>query len=194
MALSQLQLKKFEKTFDNKTVIFKQGGDGTDLYVMVKGSVSVLVGIKKVAEIREPGTYFGEMSMLLGQPRSATIVTNEVSTFLIIPPQSLGAIINEAGLKLAKTLAQRIKDTTDKLVKSQDEKTTMDLRYRSEYQKLVKVVACVQMQSKLPQVKSLLDYSKKASTLATGGAPPVLDDMHMDDFLKKAVAQFKNKV
>ncbi len=190
----QLQLKKLEKTFDSKTVIFKQGGEGTDLYIMVRGSVSVLIGIKKVAEIKEPGSYFGEMGPLLGTPRTATIVTNEVSTFMIIPAKNLGLIVNEAGIKLAKILAQRVSDTTQKLIKAQDEKNELDLRNRSDYQKLVKVMACVKEQSKLPQVGSLLDYSRRMSGLSTGGYPPVMDEMHMDDYLKKAVSQYQHKV
>ena len=193
MGLSLLQLKKFEKTFDSKTVIFKEGGEGTTLYIMVRGSVSVLKGIKKVAEISEPGTYFGEMSPLLGIPRTATILTNEVSTFMVIPAGALGTLINDMGMKLAKVLAERIDATTKSLVAVQDEKNDIDLKSRTEYQKLVKVINCASQQSKLPQMKSLYEYSKKMSYLAAGGRAPQLDEMHMDDFLKKAVRTFKHK-
>lgn len=193
MALSALQLKKLEKTFDAKTVIFKEGGEGTTLYIMVKGSVSVLIGVKKVAEISEAGSYFGEMSPLLGKPRTATIVTNEVSTFMIIPAEILCKLVNDMGMKLSKVLAGRVDQTTQNYIKAQDEKNELDMRCRNDYQKLVKVINCVYQQSKLPQVKSLLDYSNKMSFLATGGYAPNLDEMHMDDFLKKAVKQFKYK-
>lgn len=194
MALSKLQLKKFEKTFDRKTVIFKEGGEGTTLYIMVKGSVAVLKGVKKVAEISEPGTYFGEMSPLLGKPRTATILTNEVSTFMVIPAQAMGTLINDMGMKLAKVLAQRIDETTEKFVSIQDEKNELDLKARGEYQKLIKVINCLSQQTKLPQIKSLLEYSKKMSYLATGGFDPQLDEMHMDATIKKAFNAFKHKV
>jgi CRP-like cAMP-binding protein len=194
LGLSLLQLKKFEKTFDSKTVIFKEGGEGTTLYIMVKGSVSVLKGIKKVAELSEPGTYFGEMAPLLGEPRTATIVTNEISTFMVIPSQALGSLINEMGMKLATVLAGRVQKTTNQLVQAQDEKRDLDNKCRTEYQKLVKVIGCASLQSKLPQMKSLHDYAKKCSFLATGGYPPQLDELHMDDFLKKAVQANKHKV
>lgn len=194
MSLASLKLKKFEKTFPAKTVIFKEGNEGTELYIMVKGSVSVLKGIKKVAEIKDKGTYFGEMSPLLGAPRSATIVTNEPSTFMIIPAKVLQAMINDMGWKLANLLAQRVADTTQKLVAAQDEKNDQDMRARNDYQKLCKVIDCVAAQSKLPQVKSLAQYARKMSYLATGGYTPTLDEMHMDDFLKKAVSMFRDKV
>lgn len=194
MAIADLKLKQYQKTFDSKTVIFKEGGEGTDLYILIKGSVSVLKGVKKVAEIAAAGSYFGEMSPLLGTPRSATIVTNEVSTFMIIPAKSLSVLINDAGLKLAKLLAGRVGETTQKLVKAQDDKNELDLRCRGDYQKLVKVIACIYMQSKLPQLKSLLDYSKKMSGLATGGYVPQWDEMHMDEYIKKSSEMFWNKV
>lgn len=194
MGISAAQLKKLEKTFDSKTVIFKEGGEGTALYIMVRGSVSVLIGVKKVAEISDPGSYFGEMSPLLGKPRTATIVTNEVSTFMIIPAQVLGQLVNEMGIKLAKVLAGRVDQTTQNFIKIQDEKNDLEMRCRNDYQKLAKVISCVYQQSKLPQVKSLVDYASRMSFLATGGYAPELDEMHMDDFLKKAVKQFKYKV
>jgi CRP-like cAMP-binding protein len=194
LGLSLLQLKKFEKTFDTKTVIFKEGGEGTTLYILVKGSISVLKGVKKVAEINEMGTFFGEMSPLMGAPRTATIVTNEVSTFMVIPSQAIGALINDMGMKLAKALAERLASTTDQMVAAKDEKRDFDLRCRGEYQKLMKVIGCASEKSRLPQIKSLYDYSRKASFLATGGPSPQLDEMHMDDFIKKAVREYKHKV
>lgn len=193
MGLSKLQLKKFEKTFDKKTVIFKEGGEGTTLYILVKGSVAVLKGVKKVVDIAEPGTYFGEMSPLLGKPRTATIITNEVSTFMVIPSQAMGTLINDMGMKLAKVLAERIDNTTQQLVAAQDEKNDADLKARTEYQKLVKVINCMSMQTKLPQMKELYEYSKKMSYLATGGNTPMLDEMHMSPNIKKAVNAFKHK-
>jgi len=193
LGLSLTQLKQFEKTFDKKTVIFKEGGEGTTLYILVKGSLSVLKGIKCVAQITESGTFFGEMSPLLGKTRTATIITNEISTFMVIPAQAMGSLINDMGIKLAKVLAQRLDATTMDLIAARDEKNELDLRCRGEYQKLVKVISCIYEQSKLPAVKSLLDYSKKMSFMATGGRLPLLDEMHMDPFLKKAVSQFKHK-
>jgi len=194
LGLSKLQLKKFEKTFDKKTVIFKEGGEGTALYIMVKGSVSVLIGVKKVAEISEPGSYFGEMSPLLGKPRTATILTNEVSTFMVIPSQAMPVLINDMGLRLSKILAERVDKTTQDLVAAQDEKNELDLKTRGEYQKLVKVINCLAQQTKLPQIKELFEYSKKMSYLATGGYEPQLDEMHMGGTIKKAVTTFKHKV
>lgn len=190
---ADLKLKQFQKTFESKTVIFKEGGEGTDLYILVKGSVSVLKGIKKVAEIKDPGSYFGEMSPLLNTPRTATIVTNEISTFMIIPAKNLNVLINDAGIKLAKILAGRVGDTTQRLVKAQDERNEADLRARGDYQKLVKAIACVFAQSKLPQVKSLLDYSRQMSNLATGGYMPQREEMNMDEYLLKTTAQYWNK-
>jgi CRP-like cAMP-binding protein len=191
MGLSTLQLKNFEKTFDRKTIIFKEGGEGKTLYILMKGSVSVLKGVKKVAEISESGTFFGEMSPLLGTTRTATIITNEVSTFTVIPSQALNTLINDMGIKLSKVLAERLADTTNKMVSAKDENRNLEMRCRSDYQKLVKIIACASEKSKLPQIKSLYEYSKKASFLAKGGADVQIDEMYMDDFIKKSFREYQ---
>lgn len=194
MGFSLLQLKKFEKTFDNKTVIFKEGGEGDTLYILTKGSVSVLKGIKKVAEIDQPGTFIGDMSPLLGVPRTATIVTNEVTALIVIPSSVLGTLVNDMGLKLSQVIAERLQKTTTDWVTAQNEKKDLDTNCRAEYQKLMKIIGCVYEQFKIPQIKSLYDYSRKASFLATGGYAPQIDEMHMDDNIKKAFRNFKHKV
>ena len=55
--------------------IVREGEDGQSMFVVVSGSVSVVLEPSRdeVARI-ERGGYFGEMSLLTGEPRSATVV------------------------------------------------------------------------------------------------------------------------
>jgi small-conductance mechanosensitive channel/CRP-like cAMP-binding protein len=58
--------------------LFKQNDAGNDFYIICKGQVDVLVTAPGGAEERKvatlgPGDFFGEMSALTGQPRTATI-------------------------------------------------------------------------------------------------------------------------
>jgi CRP-like cAMP-binding protein len=55
--------------------IVRQGEEGQSMFVILSGSVSVVLGPSRdeVARI-QPGGYFGEMSLLTGEPRSATVV------------------------------------------------------------------------------------------------------------------------
>ena len=55
--------------------IVRQGEDGQSMFVVLSGSVSVVLepSREEVARI-EPGGYFGEMSLLTGEPRTATVL------------------------------------------------------------------------------------------------------------------------
>jgi small-conductance mechanosensitive channel len=55
--------------------IVRQGDPGQSMFVVAEGSVSVVIEDtrKEVARI-EAGGYFGEMSLLTGEPRSATVL------------------------------------------------------------------------------------------------------------------------
>jgi CRP-like cAMP-binding protein len=57
--------------------LFKQGDPGETFYVICRGKVDVLIdlpdGTKKSVATLGPGDFFGEMSALTGQPRTATI-------------------------------------------------------------------------------------------------------------------------
>ena len=58
-----------------KGPIFREGDDGSTMFVIKSGRVMItknMYGIMvKIAELG-PGDHFGEMSLLEGQPRSAT--------------------------------------------------------------------------------------------------------------------------
>ena len=62
---------KFKRAAGSKLV--EEGATDAGLQLIVSGSAQVSVGGKQVAELSE-GEYFGEISMLDGQPRSATVV------------------------------------------------------------------------------------------------------------------------
>jgi len=52
----------------------------------------VFIGGKKVADINEPGTVIGEMALLLGETRSATIKAITESNLTIVKPENLKSV------------------------------------------------------------------------------------------------------
>lgn len=61
------------KVLDTGTVLLTEGSTSGQLYVLSEGSVEVLRGDTQVAVIGEPGAVFGEMSVLLNRPHTATV-------------------------------------------------------------------------------------------------------------------------
>ncbi len=57
---------------EEKHEIIKQGENGEDMFVILRGEVEVIIDGKVVSELK-PGQYFGEMSLIDKSPRSATI-------------------------------------------------------------------------------------------------------------------------
>jgi|GEM_PF-3136157 CRP-like cAMP-binding protein len=101
--------------YDKDTILFEQGDRSDEIYLLDAGSVAVWVDGILVSKIDERGTYIGELSVLTGLPRSATIKTLEPCRFSVIPGARLEAAVHQAptfGYKLAVMLAQRLKKTT----------------------------------------------------------------------------------
>lgn len=65
------------------SVIAKEGEPGAGLFVIDKGEADVTIGGRKVNHLRE-GEFFGEMALLDGGPRTATVVaTTDISLFAL---------------------------------------------------------------------------------------------------------------
>jgi hypothetical protein len=63
------------KALAGKTIV-RQGDPGSDLYLIVQGSLDVWVDGTKVNTMG-PGGHFGEIALVSGQMRSATVVARE---------------------------------------------------------------------------------------------------------------------
>jgi small-conductance mechanosensitive channel/CRP-like cAMP-binding protein len=100
--------------------IVRQGEDGQSMFVVMSGAVSVVLepSREEVARIQSGG-YFGEMSLLTGEPRSATVlavddvVVVEIGANLFrrmgaVHPEAIerigiAAMVRRAGLEKVKT-------------------------------------------------------------------------------------------
>ena len=82
--LSVEEMEKFIEYMEKEevaagAVIIKQGDDGNYFYVVEKGEFSFLVDGKLVGSSKE-GASFGELALLYGSPRAATVQASSAAT------------------------------------------------------------------------------------------------------------------
>jgi small-conductance mechanosensitive channel len=63
--------------------IVRSGDQGTSLFVILEGAVSVRRNDSVLAEL-EPGGFFGEMALLTGDPRKADVIAKTHATCLVV--------------------------------------------------------------------------------------------------------------
>ena len=106
-------------------VVFREGDTGDAWYVLYRGAIEVLkhgaTGEKKITELG-PQACFGEISILDGSPRSATIRVTEDSVAFRIPREAFGELLDDDHLvaykllhQMAILLAERQRTTTLRL-------------------------------------------------------------------------------
>jgi CRP-like cAMP-binding protein len=94
-------------------VVLREGGRDGRIFVLISGTVAVMKGDVRVTRIRNPGALFGEMSVLLGMPYSATVVAETpVRMRLVQDGEAFLRSTPEVALHAARLLAQRLHDTT----------------------------------------------------------------------------------
>jgi|SRR6516162_1336943 len=75
-----------ERSFPEGGWVMRQGDTGTGLFIVVDGEVGVVVDDEERATLAT-GSFFGEVSVLLGEPVTADIVVRKPLRCLVIPPQ-----------------------------------------------------------------------------------------------------------
>ncbi|MBW4553740.1 MAG: cyclic nucleotide-binding domain-containing protein [Aphanocapsa sp. GSE-SYN-MK-11-07L] len=116
-ALTRLAASLQEVNFPANHLILKQGTVSGKLYVLLTGRVQVRVGNAPLT-VLGPGAHFGEISLFDGQPHSASIVTLEPSTCLVLGRQQMHQAIAdspELGLSLIRGLVSRIRYLNERL-------------------------------------------------------------------------------
>jgi CRP/FNR family cyclic AMP-dependent transcriptional regulator len=98
-------------------IVLEQGGISGHLLVLIQGEVEILRDDVRVAKASTPGAVFGEMSVLLETPFTATVRALKPSSFAVIenPRQFLGSSA-DASFHVAKLLANRLDSLNKYLV------------------------------------------------------------------------------
>jgi CRP-like cAMP-binding protein len=100
--------------------IFKEGDQGTDLFIIVTGEVAVTREGEHIANLG-PGEAFGEMAVLDEAPRSATAKATKDTLLLRIGSEEFYEILHEQAEiaeGVIRLLTRRLRDATTQLVQA----------------------------------------------------------------------------
>lgn len=106
--------------YPKNSIIVTEGDTHSNFYIVVSGRLKVFVngddGRQLVLNWLEPGDYFGELALIDGAPRSASVMTLESTVLQIISQhdfQQLLAGDHTASLAMMKALARRVRNLTN---------------------------------------------------------------------------------
>jgi len=110
------------KTFARHTILLNAGDTTDSLYVITEGKVKAVIidehGKEIILSISGPGEYFGEMAMIDGEPRSATIMTREQTEIMIFSKGDLRRVFAQNPdivFNLLKGLTRRLRKANQQI-------------------------------------------------------------------------------
>jgi CRP-like cAMP-binding protein len=107
--------------------VLKEGDKSRDVYLLVKGSVSVRIRLSDNDRLKRlvsysPGVMFGEMALLDGNPRSASVVADENTEVMKLSYDDFESLLREHPQVAAKltqnialVLAKRLRKLSDEI-------------------------------------------------------------------------------
>lgn len=116
-----------EKTFRSNEVIIKEGDTGDTFFRLVEGNVGVYTNYGKKEQFRvaflKAGDYFGEMGMIDGSPRSATVIAERTVRVQELSQKDLDTLFDENPEEIfnfLKHLANKLKAMTNDYAEAQE--------------------------------------------------------------------------
>ena len=116
--LDQLAQLCRQRLISKGNVIFYEDDPGTSCYIIVSGKVKIVVnaddGREHILGVLQENDFFGEMSLIDGQPRSASAICVEDTQVLVIQRDEFLKLLRsnpEIALKLLTALSLRLRAT-----------------------------------------------------------------------------------
>jgi CRP/FNR family cyclic AMP-dependent transcriptional regulator len=118
--LAQLEKQSVLRKYQKNTVLVTEGDESSHLYIIRKGTVSAYLNNDEGRQVNlnymQDGDYFGELSLLDGQPRSASVITLSDCEVLMLPKASVHELMREYpdfALLMITELTRRVRELTD---------------------------------------------------------------------------------
>ena len=110
--------------------IVRRGQEGNSMFVIARGKVKVVIpedGGHKTINTLTANDFFGEMSLLTGQPRTATVIAEEETEVIQIKKASMRSLF-EANPNLMQAICDIIEERRELLVQQPDEDESEDAK------------------------------------------------------------------
>ncbi len=121
-AITELERVAVRRHFPKNAVLFSKGDESDSIYIVDFGKVKAVIHDEEGREIIlnsfGPRDYFGEVALLDGEPRSATMITKDPTQVLIIYKRDFQKILlsnTEMVFNLLRELLKKLRDATDKI-------------------------------------------------------------------------------
>jgi CRP/FNR family cyclic AMP-dependent transcriptional regulator len=118
--LAALAAKSIQRTYPKHAVIINEGDEAGSLFVILSGRVRVFLGDTSGKEVtlsvQERGSYFGELSLLDDEPRSASVMTLDKTVCGVIAKAEFRQWLTEhpdVAPSLLKGLTRRVRVLTE---------------------------------------------------------------------------------
>jgi CRP-like cAMP-binding protein len=112
--IEQVAHKMTEESFPSGQRILRQGFTGTGFYVILDGEVAIRIDGEERARLSK-GDFFGEMSVLLGEPPVADVVALRQLHVLHLGGPELEGFLREhppVMFRMLKTIALRLRNAS----------------------------------------------------------------------------------
>ena len=111
-----------DRSYPRNSVILFEDDPGDALYVVVTGLVKVVLigedGREVILSVLKEGDFFGEMSLIDDQPRSAHVIAMEDSSLVVLRREDFQHRIREApgvALGMLKAMSRRLREADEKI-------------------------------------------------------------------------------
>src|SRR5688572_19063107 len=121
MAAEKNPFAKFLTHFNKGHVLFHEGEDGEDMYIIQSGKVAIKKKVKggdTTLAVLEKGDFFGEMAILERLPRSASAELLEDGDLIVISGETFGDMIKanpEIAFRMLRKQSIRLRETNRQL-------------------------------------------------------------------------------
>jgi CRP-like cAMP-binding protein len=94
-----------------RQVLAREGQPGREFYVIADGEAEVMSGDQVLATLRS-GEFFGEMALVDGKPRSATVVACTPMTLYVFDPREFFSLVQDfppVARRILAEMAERLR-------------------------------------------------------------------------------------